>query len=225
MKIGKKEFDLEHDAYIMGILNVTPDSFSDGGNYYNMDSALSRVEEMIKECDFKCCFKKFSAKIQNSEVFLGETVINSKSLAKNLENCKEAYLFCATIGINADRIINKYMSFSPEKGVIAQSVGATLIESVCDYVTLIFKEAEKSKFLRARFSPGYGDFPLEYQEKLFEMLSVQKRIGVTLTDSLLMVPTKSVTAIVGVSHSDCPQGKKGCEKCNLKNCLYRKVEK
>ena len=49
MKIGKKEFDLEHDAYIMGILNVTPDSFSDGGNYNDMDKALFHAEQMIKD--------------------------------------------------------------------------------------------------------------------------------------------------------------------------------
>lgn len=49
MIIGKKEFDIKHHTYIMGILNVTPDSFSDGGNYNHMDKALLRVETMIKE--------------------------------------------------------------------------------------------------------------------------------------------------------------------------------
>lgn len=49
MFIGNKEFDIQHHVYIMGILNVTPDSFSDGGNYNHIDRALFRVEEMIKE--------------------------------------------------------------------------------------------------------------------------------------------------------------------------------
>ena len=179
------------------------------------------VEEMIKECDFKCCFKKFSAKIQNSEVFLGETVINSKSLAKNLENCKEAYLFCATIGINADRIINKYMSFSPEKGVIAQSVGATLIESVCDYVTLIFKEAEKSKFLRARFSPGYGDFPFTQQPDILSVLQADRFTGVTCNDSCIMTPSKSVTAIMGIADRKSRDRQAKCATCpNKENCNF-----
>ena len=47
--IGKKEFDINHHAYIMGILNVTPDSFSDGGKYNHIDKSLFRVETMIKE--------------------------------------------------------------------------------------------------------------------------------------------------------------------------------
>lgn len=49
MIIGKKEFDTVQEAYIMGILNVTPDSFSDGGKWNNMDAALKRTEQMIKE--------------------------------------------------------------------------------------------------------------------------------------------------------------------------------
>ena len=49
MKIGNKNFDLQNDCYIMGILNFTPDSFSDGGKWNDMDSALRHVEEMIRE--------------------------------------------------------------------------------------------------------------------------------------------------------------------------------
>ena len=49
MQIGKYNFDLDNDPIIMGILNVTPDSFSDGGKWNNMDAALKHTEEMIKD--------------------------------------------------------------------------------------------------------------------------------------------------------------------------------
>lgn len=49
MEIGTREFKLKGHTYVMGILNVTPDSFSDGGKYNQMDAALFRVEEMVKE--------------------------------------------------------------------------------------------------------------------------------------------------------------------------------
>lgn len=49
MRIGNREFDTEHQTYVMGILNVTPDSFSDGGKWNDMDRALRHVEEMIRE--------------------------------------------------------------------------------------------------------------------------------------------------------------------------------
>ena len=49
MKIGNRDFDLTNNTYIMGILNVTPDSFSDGGSHYTVDDALRRTEAMIGE--------------------------------------------------------------------------------------------------------------------------------------------------------------------------------
>jgi len=49
MKIGTKEFHLEHKTYVMGILNVTPDSFSDGGKWNRQDAALKHTEQMIQE--------------------------------------------------------------------------------------------------------------------------------------------------------------------------------
>ena len=49
MKIGKKEFDLENHCYVMGILNVTPDSFSDGGKWNRIDAAKKHTGEMIRD--------------------------------------------------------------------------------------------------------------------------------------------------------------------------------
>ena len=49
MRIGAKEFDLENEFYVMGILNVTPDSFSDGGRYNDLDHALQQAERMVEE--------------------------------------------------------------------------------------------------------------------------------------------------------------------------------
>ena len=49
MKIGNREFDVKNRTYIMGILNVTPDSFSDGGKWNTMDHALMHAEAMIKD--------------------------------------------------------------------------------------------------------------------------------------------------------------------------------
>ena len=49
MKIGNREFDTKHHTYVMGILNVTPDSFSDGGNYDQIDAALFHAEQMKKD--------------------------------------------------------------------------------------------------------------------------------------------------------------------------------
>ena len=49
MRIGNRDFQTEQHGYIMGILNVTPDSFSDGGKYNNLDAALRHAREMIEQ--------------------------------------------------------------------------------------------------------------------------------------------------------------------------------
>ena len=87
----------------------------------------------------------------------------------------------------------------------------------------ISTELEKSGlYLRPRFSPGYGDFPIEFQEPIMRMLDCAKKIGLTMTDSYMMSPTKSVTAIIGISTEKerCPIS--GCEACGKKDCAYRR---
>ncbi|MCI8854795.1 MAG: dihydropteroate synthase [Lachnospiraceae bacterium] len=49
MRIGNRDFDVEHKTYVMGILNVTPDSFSDGGKWNQLDAALYHAEDMVRE--------------------------------------------------------------------------------------------------------------------------------------------------------------------------------
>lgn len=78
------------------------------------------------------------------------------------------------------------------------------------------------RYLRPRFSPGYGDFPLDCQQRLLDSLEAGKRIGIKLTDSLLMMPSKSVTAVMGVSKKPYRCDVKGCESCGKRDCLYRR---
>ena len=81
---------------------------------------------------------------------------------------------------------------------------------------------EEHLYLRPRFSPGYGDFDICYQEPIVRMLNCAKTIGLTLTDSFMMTPTKSVTAVIGISTQKerCPIS--GCEVCTKKDCEYRR---
>lgn len=156
-----------------------------------------------------------------TDVQIGETVdfgyfqMQSRSLAKNLAGCKKVVLFGATIGIGFDQLLKKTQVVSPSRAVVLQAVGTAAIESLCDRFCAELGET------RPRFSPGYGDLPLETQTDLFRVLNLSKSIGVTLTDSLLMTPTKSVTAIVGLGKRNCESG--GCAACE-KQCAYRKEE-
>lgn len=144
-----------------------------------------------------------------------------KSLSANLKGCGEIFLFAATLGLEADRTIRREESLSQARGVIADAAFSAAVEAGCNQLNAYFAEiAGDGKYLRPRFSPGYGDFPLALQSAILEMLSANQLLGLTLTDSLLMLPTKSVSALVGIS--DTPKRcHLSCESCESAECPYR----
>ncbi len=148
----------------------------------------------------KVCFGEFPVLFSGDMLDLGFACVRSASLAKALEGCGSAVLFAATVGLEIDRLIKKYSIVSPARAVMLQAVGAERIEALCDAfcAELEAKAQPLGLVPRPRFSPGYGDLPLELQTHIFRALDCPKRIGLTLNESLLMSPTKSVTAIVGL---------------------------
>lgn len=148
----------------------------------------------------------------------------SKNLGKNLQDCDEVVLFAATLGTEVDVLLYRYTRLEMSRAVIMQAAAAAMIEAYCDEVNTSLKEEFEARglYLRPRFSPGYGDFPLECQRELTAALETAKRIGITLMDSLIMAPSKSVTAVIGVSKKRHRCEVKGCEVCTKTDCAYRR---
>lgn len=143
---------------------------------------------------------------------------SSKRLAAHLKGCEEALLFGATLGSRVDIAIRRLALESVAEGAAAQAVAASLIESYCDSVLAGLDTG--SLFARPRFSPGYGDWDLSEQRLLFRLLDCSRLIGLTLTDGLMMAPSKSVTAVIGLSRDpSCATGK--CASCGKTDCPYR----
>ncbi len=159
--------------------------------------------EMIDECcaellprlAYKVCWRYFPIAFEDGKINLGFVTVESGSLARNLAGCRGIVLFAATLGLAPDRMMARYGRISPARALFCQAVGAERIEALCD----MFCAGMEDKYgpLRPRFSPGYGDLPLELQKDIFRVLDCPRSIGLTLTGSLLMSPAKSVTAIVG----------------------------
>ena len=109
------------------------------------------------------------------------------------------------------------------KASVLQACAAAAIEACCNMLQqeLQSDAARHGFYLRPRFSPGYGDLPLAAQKDFFQAIDCTKRLGITLTDSLLMYPTKSVTAFIGVTpqKEDCHIGK--CKQCKNIGCEFR----
>ena len=129
----------------------------------------------------------------------GETLEISGSLAKHLHGCQEACLMCGTIGTEFDTFIRKAAAISGADALIAQAIGTAAIENLMDCAECeIRKELKSGEHLTARYSPGYGDFPLTAQRTILRLLDASRRTGISLTDTLLMVPSKSVSAVAGI---------------------------
>lgn len=155
----------------------------------------------------------------------------SSGLAKHLEGCSELLLFGATLGSRVDIALRRISIRSIAEGAAAQAVAASLIESYCDAQEVLWKKELPTNYTyRWRFSPGYGDWDLTEQEKIFRLLNCAKSIGLTLTAGGIMAPTKSVTAVIGVDHT----GKKAeahpsgcghkCSECKNTSCAFRQEE-
>lgn len=155
---------------------------------------------------------------------IGNMEIESNSLTRNLKGCVKAVLFGATLGAGTDRLIARISLSDMAKAVVIQSCAAVLLEEYCDERQVAIGEELEAEglFLRPRFSPGYGDFDITYQQPLMRMLDCAKTIGLTMTDSFMMTPAKSVTALIGAGpvKERCPVA--GCEACGKTDCEYRR---
>lgn len=166
-----------------------------------------KIDKLLNECEslinYKICYCKFPISFSNDAIDLGFTKCYSKDLAKNLSGCQEIILFAATLGHSYERVLSKYIRLSPADALILQAIGTERIEALAN----AFEEELKNSFaengitLRPRFSPGYGDLPLSLQTDIFNTLDCPKNLGIHLTPQLLMIPSKSITAIIGLKEN------------------------
>jgi hypothetical protein len=171
-------------------------------------SEITDVVEKKLEAAFNICnkiinvrqvWKLYSIRESKEGISLEEAdcVLYGESLKKLLKGLNEAILFCVTIGIDFDREVEKQMIKDPTLGVCLNACGIAAIEKACDNLQLEV-EKELGKKTTTRFSPGYGDLPLESQRDFIRLLNTEKIAGVRLNENNLMNPLKSVTAIAGL---------------------------
>ncbi len=151
---------------------------------------------VLAELNPRYCYIKVPVKLAPpNKVGLEFTVFESEQLCKNLKSCNFAYVMAVSLGIGVDRLISRLAVTSPAKSFIADAVASAYAEAAADKLSDILGESGKMK---PRFSPGYGDLSLSYQKDVLDFLGAEKTVGITLNESLLMTPSKSITAIQGI---------------------------
>jgi len=214
MKIDKKEV-----LRYLGYKNQKIDK--------NMTDLIEECcEEIIDICKENSVYEIFDIENKDDQIFLlGSTlVLKDNDIKKLLVNSKKCVVMAATLGAGVDSKIAYYSKFNITKGLIMDACATTAIEYLCDELqNEIMKNAlEDNLFITNRYSPGYGDFSIDNGENILNVLDAYKKIGLSITANSIMIPRKSVTALIGLSEIQNKKSIEGCKSCKNVNCEFRK---
>ena len=187
--------------------------------------AEETAEMLEKRLRPRFLWRSFPIDRKGAEIRLeGSEIRLPGSLAeKMLAECDTAVLLVCTLGAEFDRMMQEWEKRDMARAAVMDVCGSAWTEAVCDEAEEEIRGRFPGRFLTDRFSPGYGDLPLELQKGFLQALDAGRKLGITANDSFLLLPCKSVTAVIGLA--DRPQGAKirGCGYCALREeCAYRR---
>ena len=153
-------------------------------------------------------------------------LLTGTEAASFLEDCERCIMIAVTIGHRVDEELRRHQITDMSSAVILDSCASSAVESICSQLEIDLETEYESRgfFLTDRFSPGYGDLPLDLQPAICRALSTEKTIGLSTTSGMLMTPTKSVTAFIGIANRPQPKRLSGCIRCRMnETCNFRKA--
>ncbi len=186
---------------------------------------MDAVEELQRTALFNYVYRDFDVKKdENSLIFKDSSIMTeSKKLRSHLINSNRAVVMAVTLGFQVEKKFKYYTKLDLSKGIVYEACAAALIEELCDYVQreIEAEASEEGYYITDRYSPGYGDLSLEVQPHIIKALDAQKRIGLSTTENHILIPRKSVTAIIGLTVED-DNPTIGCKDCNKNDdCDYK----
>ena len=148
--------------------------------------------------------------------------LKGNSIKEHLKGCNKAALIAVTEGI--DRQLRVLQLTDMAKALVFDSLASVAVEQTCDKVEELLREEYPDYYQTFRFGIGYGDLPLSQQGEFLKILNAPKLIGLNIGKTDMMTPTKSVTAVIGLTTGEVSSKKKGCMSCNLKGtCRFREA--
>lgn len=150
--------------------------------------------------------------------------VNSDILYKHLQDSKQVIVLAATVGESVERASTKYFEKGEYAlGLLIDAAATAAVEQAANALCTMLAEQFKQKGinLTTRFSPGYGDWSLEEQDKIATLAHIEA-IGVSLTKSKMLFPRKSITAVVGMKTLGDESKGFSCKECAKKDCVMRR---
>ena len=170
-------------------------------------------------------YRVFSTVHEERGVLLREAgiLLTGRSAARMLAQCDQAVLLICTLGAGFETMLRAEQARDMARAVMLDACGSAWVESGCNAAEEELAARFPGRYLTDRFSPGYGDLPLALQPAICAALDAGRRVGVQVTDSFLMNPSKSVTAVIGLSDRPQQARIRGCAYCSMREpCTLRK---
>ena len=149
--------------------------------------------------------------------------LSGESIRGHLNGCEKAAVIASTLSADTDRFLKKAALEDGLTGLVCDALASAYAEQVSEQVcaeVLNFIEGFSGTWI---FASGYGDFPLETASFLIECVDAGRKIGVSCTDSCMLIPQKTIVGIMGLSRAPIDNARRGCENCNMKDtCQFRK---
>ena len=200
---------------------------------YGGNAPDTKVQDLLDECEEllhsiakpRFVYKVFDIDLVQDGVAVLNTnlVMPGNSIKEHLNGCEKAVLMGVTISMDVDRLLRKTQVNDMTRAVIIDSLASVAVEQVCNKIEEFIKNDLAEYNQTWRFGVGYGDLPLNIQGDFLDVINAPKQIGLSASKTNMLIPTKSVTAIIGLSKKEIVKIKRGCQTCNMKDsCTYRK---
>ena len=186
-----------------------------------VDSSMALLRQTAKP---RHALQPLAIQVQSDSVLLTDSgiLLSGQALPRHLTGCTRAALLAVTLGVEVDNLLRRTEATDLTVSLVLDACATQYVEEYCDQIEDELHQNADGKSLTPRFSPGYGDLPLTVQPQLLALLNAQRAIGLTCTDRFILLPRKSVTALVG--YSDRPATKTNpCQTCAKQpDCPYTK---
>jgi len=184
-------------------------------------NAHKMILDIIEPCAVYDCFQ-----LEERSRFGGTTFsAQGRAAGELLCGCRQALLFAATLGAQSERLLLRMQATSHAQALLIDAALSAAIEKVCDQACARIQAQlfAQNLYLTERFSPGYADMPIAQNKDIINVLDAQRQIGLSITPSGLMLPRKSVCAVIGVKGEPTERIKDRCARCAMKNtCSMKK---
>lgn len=171
----------------------------------------------------KWTYRIFGLAVQTDGVRLDcGLLLPGRDLAAHLRGCSRAALLAATLSAPVDALLRRAQTEDLAAAVALDCCATAAVEAVCDLAEAEIRARFPGCSFPFRFSPGYGDLPIELQDPILRLLDAPRRVGLCATDRHILTPRKSVTAVLGISDGEISPQKRGCASCTFRDrCKFQ----